>query len=81
MFANVMTMVRPLWLNLANREIRARTAVCPINATMLTVRRECERYTMQQASAWALPAVGNRSGTGKEEVGTKEAIDEVLSDL
>jgi hypothetical protein len=26
-------------------------------------------------------AVGNRSGTGKEEVGTKEAIDEVLSDL
>jgi hypothetical protein len=41
-------------MNSVNRDIHARTAVCPVNAAMLTVKMECERYTMQQASAWAL---------------------------
>jgi hypothetical protein len=60
-------------MNSANREIRARTAVCPINATMLTVRRECERYTMQQASAWALR--NELSPRGEQEY--KEVFDGV----
>jgi hypothetical protein len=41
-------------MNAVNREIRARTAVCPINATMLTIKMECHHYKMQQTSALAL---------------------------
>jgi hypothetical protein len=41
-------------MNAVNRELRTRTAVCPVNATMLTVKMECHRYKMQQTSAWAL---------------------------
>ncbi len=41
-------------MNAVNREIGARTTVCPVNATMLTINMECHRYKMQQTSAWAL---------------------------
>ena len=41
-------------MNAVNRELRARTAVCPVNATMLTIKMECHHYKMQQTSAWAL---------------------------
>jgi hypothetical protein len=40
---------------------------------MLTVRRECERYTMQQASAWALR--NELSPRGEQEY--KEVFDGV----
>ena len=36
------------------RDIRARTAVCPVNAAILTIKMECNGYRMQQTSTWAL---------------------------
>jgi len=41
-------------MNAANIDIRARTAVSPVNAAMLTIKMECNCYRMQQTSAWAL---------------------------
>ena len=47
-------------------ETHAQTAVCPVNAAMLTIKMECNCYRMQQTSAWALnneltPHAANRS--------------------
>jgi len=41
-------------MNAAHEPIRAATAVCPINAVMLTVKTECRRFKTQQKSAWLL---------------------------
>jgi hypothetical protein len=41
-------------MNAANKEMHTRTAVCPVNATMLMVKMECRCFKMQQTSAWAL---------------------------
>ena len=41
-------------MNVANKEMRARTTVCPVNATMLMVKMECHHFKMQQTSTWAL---------------------------
>ena len=36
------------------RDIRAQTAVCPVNAAMLSIKTKCRRYQTQQTSACAL---------------------------
>jgi hypothetical protein len=41
-------------MNTANINIRAATAVCPVNATMLTIKTECRRFKIQQKNAWLL---------------------------
>jgi hypothetical protein len=35
-------------MNAANINIRAATAVCPVNATMLTIKTECRRFKIQK---------------------------------
>ncbi len=41
-------------MNAANIDLmRARGAVCPVNAAMLTIKTECRLYKTQQTSAWA----------------------------
>ncbi len=58
-------------MNAVNREIHTRTAVCPINATMLTIKMECRRYRMQQKKAWVLD--NKLSPCGEQEY--KEVFD------
>jgi len=41
-------------MNGANEPIRIATAVCPVNAVMLTIKTECHRFKTQQKSAWLL---------------------------
>ena len=41
-------------MNVANKNIRATTAVCPVNAVMLTIKTECRRLKTQQKSTWLL---------------------------
>jgi len=41
-------------MNVANIDIYAQTAVCLVNAAMLTIKMECNHDRMQQTSAWAL---------------------------
>ena len=41
-------------MNAANSPMRVATAVCPINAAMLTIKTECRRLKTQQKSAWLL---------------------------
>ena len=41
-------------MNAANEPTRAATAVCPVNAVMLTIKTECRRFKTQQNSAWLL---------------------------
>jgi hypothetical protein len=41
-------------MNAANIEQRAKGAVCPVNAAMLTIKTECCRYKAQHSSAWSL---------------------------
>jgi len=41
-------------MNAANEPTRAATAVCPINAVMLTIKTECHCFKTQQKSAWLL---------------------------
>ena len=41
-------------MNAALKEICASTAVCPVNAAMLTIKMECRHYKMHQTSAWVL---------------------------
>jgi len=41
-------------MNAANEPIRATTAVCPVNAVMLTIKTECRRLKTQQKSTWLL---------------------------
>ena len=40
-------------MNNANREMRAKTAVDPLNACILLLRMECKRFTRQRSLAWA----------------------------
>ena len=41
-------------MHVANEPIRAATAVCPVNAVMLTIKTECHHFKTQQKSAWLL---------------------------
>jgi hypothetical protein len=41
-------------MNAANINIRAATAVCPINSAMLTIKTECRRFKIQQKNAWLI---------------------------
>jgi hypothetical protein len=41
-------------MNAANTPMRAANAVCPVNATMLTIKLECCRFKTQQTNAWLL---------------------------
>jgi hypothetical protein len=41
-------------MNVANIDLRATTAVCPVNAAMLTIKTECCSFKTQQKSAWLL---------------------------
>jgi hypothetical protein len=40
-------------MNAVNQEIRSRIAVCSVNATMLSIKAECNWFRLQQAAAWA----------------------------
>ena len=40
-------------MNAANREIRSKRAVCPVNACLILMKTECRRYVMQKNNAWA----------------------------
>jgi len=40
-------------MNAVNREICSRIAVCPVNATMLSIKAKCNRCRLQQAVAWS----------------------------
>ena len=40
-------------MNAANKEIRARTSVCLVNATILLLKLEGERYTTMKEMAWS----------------------------
>ena len=41
-------------MNAANINIRAPSAVCPVNAAMLTIKTECRRFKTQQTHALGL---------------------------
>jgi hypothetical protein len=41
-------------MNAANREMRAKTAVDPLNACILLLRMECKRFISQRRLAWAM---------------------------
>jgi len=41
-------------MNAANEPIPTTTAVCPVNAVMLTIKTECCCFKTQQKSAWLL---------------------------
>jgi hypothetical protein len=41
-------------MNAANINIRAATAVCPVNATVLTIKTECRHFKIQQKNTWLL---------------------------
>ena len=41
-------------MNAANREMRAKTAVDPLNACILLLRMECKRFIKQRELAWKL---------------------------
>ncbi len=40
-------------MNAVNQDIHSRTAVCPVNATMLSIKFKCQRFKLEQAAAWA----------------------------
>jgi hypothetical protein len=40
-------------MNAANWEMRAKTAVDPLNACILLMKLECKRFNEQQAKAWS----------------------------
>ena len=41
-------------MNAANREMRVKTAVDPLNACILLIRIECKRFIIQRRLAWAM---------------------------
>jgi hypothetical protein len=40
-------------MNAVNQEIRSRIAMCPVNATMLSIKAKCKRFRSQHAAAWS----------------------------
>ncbi len=40
-------------MNAVNQEIRSRIAVCPVNATMLSIKAKCNWFRLQQVAAWS----------------------------
>jgi hypothetical protein len=40
-------------MNAVNQEICSSIAVCPVNATMLSIKAECNQFRSQQAAAWS----------------------------
>jgi hypothetical protein len=58
-------------MNAANREMRAKTAVDPLNACILLIRMECKRFVKQRQVAWALDTeLTCQGGVEYEEVFT-----------
>jgi hypothetical protein len=41
-------------MNATNKDPRIPTAVCPVNAVILTIKTECRHFKTQQTSAWGL---------------------------
>jgi len=60
-------------MNAANREMRAKTAVDPLNACILLIRMECKRFISQRRLAWAMAT--ELTSRGKVE------YDEVFSNI
>ena len=60
-------------MNAANREMRAKTAVDPLNACILLLRMECKRLVKQRQLAWAMDT--ELTSRGKVE------YDEVFSNI
>ncbi len=60
-------------MNAVNREIRSRVAVCPVNATMLSIKAKCNWFRLQQAAAWS--SSNELTPRGKQEY--KEVFDGV----
>jgi len=60
-------------MNAANREMRAKTAVDPLNACILLLRMECKRFVKQRNLAWAMDT--ELTSRGKVE------YDEVFSNI
>ncbi len=60
-------------MNAVNQETRSRIAVCPVNATMLSMKAECNRFRLQQAAAWS--SSNELTPCGKQEY--KEVFDGV----
>ncbi len=60
-------------MNAVNQEIRSRMAVCPVNATMLSIKAKCNRFRLQQVAAWS--SSNELTPRGKQEY--KEVFDGV----
>jgi hypothetical protein len=60
-------------MNAVNQEIQSRIAVCPVNATMLSIKAKCNQSRSQQAAAWS--SSNELSPRGKKEY--KEVFDGV----
>ncbi len=60
-------------MNAANREMRAKTAVDPLNACILLLRMECKGFVKQRQLAWAMDT--EHTSRGKVE------YDEVFSNI
>jgi hypothetical protein len=56
-----------------NREICSRLAVCPVNATMLCLKAECNWFQSQQLAAWSSSI--ELTPHGEQEY--KEVFDEI----
>ena len=54
-------------MNAANREMRAKTAVDPLNACILLMKLECKRFSKQRAKAWSSDSFLMPHGTVKYE--------------
>ena len=54
-------------MNAANREMRAKTAVDPLNACILLMKLECKRFSKQRAKAWLSDSFLMPRGTVKYE--------------
>ena len=60
-------------MNAANREVRERTAVDPLNATLLLINLECERFQCMKQQVW-----GDDSGLTSRG---KELFESTYTDL
>ncbi len=60
-------------MNVGNQEICSRIAMCPVNATMLSIKAECNWFILQQAAAWS--SSNELTPCGKQEY--KEVFDGV----
>jgi len=54
-------------MNAANKKMRAKTAVDPLNACLLLMKLECKRFNKQRAKAWSSDCFLMPRGTVKYE--------------